>query len=49
MNMLFPQGKQKALTLSYDKTIVHNPTVTDVWFMQNKQTYCIKAGETLYI
>jgi peptidoglycan/xylan/chitin deacetylase (PgdA/CDA1 family) len=39
----------ESLQTSVDKRIVHNPTATDVWFAHNKQTYCVKAGETLYL
>ena len=27
--------------------MVYNPTVTDVWFMQNGKTYCVHGGETI--
>lgn len=39
----------RSLQTNYEKTIVHNPSATDVWFTQNQQTYCIKAGQTLYL
>lgn len=39
----------EALQTSVDKTIVHNPTAIDVWFMQDKQIYCVHGGETLYL
>lgn len=35
------------LEVSVDKTIVHNPSVTDVWFCENDKIYCVKGGETL--
>jgi len=37
----------ESLQASVDRSIVHNPTATDVWFMHNKKTYCVKAGETV--
>jgi len=39
----------ESLQTSVDKTIVHNPTSIDVWLLQNGKTYCVKAGETIYI
>lgn len=39
----------ESLQTSVDKCIVHNPSSVDVWFAHNKQTYCVKAGETLYL
>ena len=39
----------EALQTSLDKSIVHNPTATDVWFWQKGNVYCIRAGETLHI
>lgn len=39
----------ESLQTSVDKRIVHNPSSVDVWFAHNKQTYCVKAGETLYL
>ena len=39
----------ESLQTSVDKRIVHNPASVDVWFAHNKQTYCVKAGETLYL
>ncbi len=38
----------ESLQTSVDKKIVHNPTTIDVWFVQGKETYCVKAGETIY-
>ncbi len=38
----------EALRVSVDGCIVENPTATDVWFRHNKQTYCIRGGETLF-
>ena len=37
----------EGLQISVDRTIIHNPTATDVWFMEKNVTYCVKAGETL--
>lgn len=37
------------LQTSVDKTVVHNPSATDVWFWQKGKTYCVKGGETLYL
>ena len=39
----------ESLQTSVDKRIVHNPSSVDVWFAHNKQTYCVKAGETLFL
>lgn len=38
-----------ALQTGVDEHIIHNPTALDVWFSKNDKTYCVKAGETLYI
>lgn len=37
----------EALQSSVDKTIVHNPTAVDVWFVQNDKTYCVLGGQTI--
>ncbi len=37
----------ESLQTSVDKTIVHNPTTTDVWFVQGDKTYCVRAGQTM--
>lgn len=37
------------LQVSVDRHMVYNPTVTDVWFVEKGQTYCIHGGETLHI
>lgn len=37
----------ESLQTSVDKKIIYNPTALDVWFMENKKTYCVKAGETI--
>ena len=39
----------EALQVSVDRTLVHNPTAIDVWFVEGKTTYCVKAGETIKI
>lgn len=39
----------EGLQVSVDRTLVHNPTAIDVWFVEGKTTYCVKAGETLKI
>ena len=39
----------ESLQTSVDKKTVHNPTATDVWFIQDNKTYCVKAGETIRI
>ena len=39
----------EALRVSVDRTLVHNPTAIDVWFVEGKTTYCVKAGETIKI
>ena len=37
----------KSLQVSMDKKIVHNPSSLDVWFVEKKVIYCVKAGETI--
>lgn len=37
------------LQTSYDKRIIYNPSVMDVWFEINGDVHCIKAGETMNI
>ncbi len=37
----------EALQTSVDKSIIHNPTTKDVWFIKDEKTYCVHAGETL--
>ena len=39
----------ESLQTSVDKSIVHNPTATDVWFAHKMKVHCVKAGETLYL
>jgi len=39
----------KSLKISVDKTVIENPTSTDLWFTENDVLYCVKAGETLRI
>lgn len=39
----------RSLQTSYDKTVIYNPSVIDVWVVINNQTYCVKAGQTLSI
>ena len=39
----------RSLEVSYDLGIVYNPTLIDVWFIHNKQIFCVKSGETLHI
>lgn len=39
----------ESLQTSVDKSIIHNPTATDVWFVQDDETYCVRAGQTLCI
>lgn len=36
------------LQVSADRTVIHNPTATDVWAFDRGETFCIKAGETLH-
>lgn len=38
-----------SLQISADKSFVHNPTATDVWFIENNKTYCVRGGETLFL
>ena len=37
------------LQVSVDRTLVHNPTATKLWFSQNGKTYCAAPGETVRI
>lgn len=37
----------EALQVSVDESLVHNPTVTDLWFSHKGQIHCIHGGETL--
>lgn len=37
------------LQTSVDKKIIHNPSMIDVWFFHQNKTYCVKAGQTLYL
>jgi len=37
------------LQTSANKRIVYNPSVMDVWFHHQGQTYCIKGGQTLHL
>ena len=37
------------LEISIDKRIVRNPSVIDVWFCEQGETYCVKGGQTLRI
>ena len=37
----------QALRFNLAKTIVQNPTATDVWFVRDKEEYCVPAGQTL--
>lgn len=39
----------ESLQTSVDKSIIHNPSAIDVWFMQGGKTHCVRAGETLYL
>lgn len=39
----------KALQVSVDHSLVHNPTATDVWFCEAGKLYCVKGGETVRI
>ena len=39
----------ESLITSVDGKIVKNPTATNVWFLHNGQTYCVKAGETIVL
>lgn len=35
------------LCVSADRSLVYNPSVTDVWFVENDKTYAVKGGETV--
>ena len=39
----------ESLQVSVDKKIIHNPSAIDIWFEEKKETYCVKAGQTLYL
>ncbi len=39
----------QGLQTSYDKKIIHNPSMIDVWADIKGEIYCIKAGETINI
>ena len=39
----------ESLQVSVDNKIVHNPSAIDSWFVENKEVYCVKAGQTLYL
>ena len=39
----------ESLQTSVDKKIVYNPSAIDVWFRHMRETYCVKAGETIHI
>lgn len=37
------------LQTSYDKKIIHNPSIIDVWADIKGKTYCVKSGETINV
>lgn len=39
----------ESLQVSVDKKIIHNPSAIDIWFVENKEIYCVKAGQTLFL
>lgn len=39
----------QSLIVSLDGRTVTNPTATDVWFSDRKQTYCVRGGQTIHI
>lgn len=39
----------ESLKVSVDEKIVQNPSATDVWFLKNGTTHCVRAGETIHI
>lgn len=39
----------EALQYNLDRTLVYNPTATDVWFLEHGKTYCVHGGESLKI
>ena len=39
----------QSLIVSLDGRTVTNPTATDVWFSDRKQTYCVRGGQTVRI
>ena len=39
----------KRLHTSFDKKIIYNPSVIDVWIENFGKEYCVKAGETLML
>ncbi len=38
-----------SLRMSVEETIVFNPSLIDIWFLQDGKMYCIRSGETLYM
>lgn len=39
----------ESLIVSVDRSMVYNPTVTDVWVIQKGKTYCVHSGETIFV
>ena len=39
----------ESLVVSVDNSMVYNPTVIDVWFMEKNEVYCVKGGQILCI
>ena len=39
----------ESLITSVNGKMITNPTATDVWFLQNGKTYCVKGGETVVL
>ena len=37
------------LVVSFDRKIIHNPSVSDVWFLEKNEVFCVKGGETLFL
>ena len=35
------------LIVSADRSRIYNPTATDIWVYDNKETFCIRSGETV--
>ena len=39
----------ESMITSLDNKMIYSPTITGVWFTQNRKRYCIHGGETLFL
>ena len=39
----------ESLVVSVDNSMVYNPSMIDVWFMEKNEVYCVKGGQILCI